>query len=378
MVPVNIALLGATGSIGRQTLNVVRALPHQFRVVALAAGANTELLKRQLEEFRPDYYYHSPEAPPLSPPEGCRYLPLEEMAALPEADRVVLAVAGMAGLKPLLAALRAGQRVCLANKESVVTAGSLVNRLAEEHDAQILPVDSEHSAVWQCLHAEAQPATGIILTASGGPFRGFTREQLQTVTPEQALAHPSWTMGPKVTIDSATLINKGLEVIEAHWLFGMPFECIRVLVHPQSIVHSMVEFADGSLKAQLSWPDMRLPIQYALSFPERLPNPELPHLNWERLKSLDFSPPNHDLFPGLKLAINAGIRGDTFPAVLCAADEAAVELFLKKEIQFPDIVKLVKGALANHHPTSEPGEADILAADAWAREEVLSLAKGKT
>jgi len=377
MVTVNIVLLGSTGSIGRQTLNVVRALPRQFRVVALAAGANTELLERQLAEFRPDYYYHSPEAPPLSPPEGCRYLPLEEMAALAGVDRVVLAVAGMAGLKPLLAALRAGQQICLANKESVVTAGSIVNRLAEENNARILPVDSEHSAVWQCLHAEAQPATGIILTASGGPFRGFTREQLQTVTHEQALAHPSWTMGPKVTIDSATLINKGLEVIEAHWLFGMPFECIRVLIHPQSIVHSMVEFADGTLKAQLSWPDMRLPIQYALSFPERLSNPELPRLNWERVKSLDFSPPDYDLFPGLKLAVNAGIKGDTFPAVLCAADEAAVELFLKGKVKFPDIVNLVKGALANHRPVAGPGEEDILAADAWAREEVLSLAGGK-
>jgi 1-deoxy-D-xylulose-5-phosphate reductoisomerase len=377
MDPLKIALLGSTGSIGRQTLDIVRAMPHRFKVVALAAGGNTKLLAEQIAEFKPDYYCHAAGASLPDKPAGSRYLPLEEMAALPQAERVVLAVSGMAGLKPLLASLRAGKIVCLANKESIVTAGAIVNHLAEAHNARILPVDSEHSAIWQCLHAESEQVAKIILTASGGPFRQYSATELAAVTPRQALAHPSWSMGPKVTVDSATMLNKGLEVIEAHWLFGMPYENIKVLVHPQSIVHSIVEFYDGSFKAQLSMPDMRFPIQYALSFPDRLPNRELPQLDWEEISALHFEKVRHDLFPALRLAVNAGIRGKTYPAVLCAADEVAVNLFLEEKIGFADIVRLIEGALENHRPASEPDEAAIMAAEAWAREETLSLAGKK-
>jgi 1-deoxy-D-xylulose-5-phosphate reductoisomerase len=377
MDPLNIALLGSTGSIGRQTLDIVRTMPHYFKVVALAAGVNTKLLTDQIAEFKPDYYYHDAKVSLPDKPADCSYLPLEEMAALPQADRIVLAVSGMAGLKPLLASLRAGKIVCLANKESIVTAGAIVNHLAEVNNARILPVDSEHSAIWQCLHAESEQVSRIILTASGGPFRQCSATELAAVTPQQALAHPSWSMGPKVTIDSATMLNKGLEVIEAHWLFGMPFENIKVIVHPQSIVHSIVEFLDGSFKAQLSVPDMRFPIQYALSFPGRLPNRELPQLDWEELNNLHFEKVRHDLFPALRLAVNAGIKGKTYPAVLCAADEVAISLFLAGKIGFTDIVGLIEGALANHSPSSEPDEAAIMTAEAWAREETLSLAGKK-
>jgi 1-deoxy-D-xylulose-5-phosphate reductoisomerase len=243
--------------------------------------------------------------------------------------------------------------------------------------ARILPVDSEHSAIWQCLQGEKTKARRIILTASGGPFRRYPRKRMAAITAAEALHHPTWKMGAKVTVDSATLMNKGLEVIEARWLFGMPIDDITVLVHPQSIIHSMVEFHDGSVKAQLSWPDMRLPIQYALSYPDRPENPALPRLDWDKIKSFTFEPPDMDKFPCLRLAIEAGREGGTCPAVLCAADEAAVDLFLAGRIKFLDIPRLVSRALEKHQKINHPSIEEIFTLDAWGREIVLNLVKGE-
>ena len=261
---------------------------------------------------------------------------------------MVIATSGKAGLLATIAAVKAGKKVAIANKEPLVMAGEIITRAAKQSGAQILPIDSEHSAIWQCLNGESQPPKRIILTASGGPFRGFSPEQLAKVTPQQALQHPSWQMGKKVTIDSATLMNKGLEIMEAHWLFGIPIENIDIIIHPQSIIHSMVEFTDGSFKAQLSFPDMRLPIQYALTYPERVANPELPQLDWHKIKGLTFEPPDLLRFPCLELAIKAARTGGTNPTALCAADEVAVELFLKRAIKFTDIAALVEQIVQEH------------------------------
>ena len=255
-------------------------------------------------------------------------------------------------------------------------AGDIITSEANLNSARILPIDSEHSAIWQCLRGETKELAQLILTASGGPFRHYSPAQLNGVTVEQALKHPSWQMGKKVTIDSATLMNKGLEVIEAHWLFDMPLDSIRIVIHPQSIIHSMVEFVDGSVKAQLSYPDMRLPIQYALSYPERLPNPQLPKLNWENINSLTFEQPDFDNFPCLRLAIEAGRKGGTCPAVLCAADEIAVELFLSRRIKFTDFAHLVERTLEQHQVITHPTLNEIMEADGWARQKVSQLATG--
>ncbi len=368
-----LAVLGSTGSIGRQTLEVVRAFPHRFRIIGLAASKNLDLLAKQVNEFKPRFVYSQDREALSHLNIECDFLPLEEMASYPQIDTVVVATSGQSGLLPTVAAVKAGKNVALANKESLVMAGEIIINEAKLNKAQILPVDSEHSAIWQCLKGENQKAAQLILTASGGPFRHFSPAQLSEVTVEQALEHPSWQMGRKVTIDSATLMNKGLEVIEAHWLFDMPFDNIRVLIHAQSIIHSLVEFIDGSVKAQLSYPDMRLPIQYALSYPERLPNPELPRLNWDSLSRLTFEQPDFSRFPCLNLAIEAGKKGGTYPAVLCAADEVAVELFLSQRIKFTDIAYLVKQTLEQHQPVAQPTLEEILTADAWTREKVTQL-----
>ncbi len=367
-----VAVLGSTGSIGRQTLEVISALPHHLALIGLAAGKNAELLAEQINQFQPRFvHFQGKEAPPTNV--KYKFLSLEEMASHPEVDTVVIATSGKWGLEPTLAAVKAGKRVALANKESLVMAGDIITYEAELNGAQIIPVDSEHSAIWQCLEGESQKAAQLILTASGGPFYNYSPDQLAKVTPEQALKHPSWKMGRKVTIDSATLMNKGLEVIEAHWLFNMPFDNIKVLIHPQSIVHSMVEFIDGSVKAQLGYPDMRLPIQYALSYPERLANPQLPRLNWDNIKELSFEPPDFVTFPCLKLAIEAGRKGGTYPAVLCAADEVAVEFFLSGHIKFTAIARLVEQALEEHQSIAHPTLDEIMAADDWGREKVTRL-----
>jgi len=372
-----LAILGSTGSIGRQTLEVAQALPHKFHIVGLAAGSNINLLAKQINEFKPRFvYYQDRKAHACLNSAECEFLSLEDIASHPQVDTVVIATSGKSGLSPTLAAIRAGKRVALANKETLVMAGEIITQQAKLNTAQILPIDSEHSAIWQCLNNEAQRAAQLILTASGGPFRGYSPSRLEEVTAKQALRHPSWRMGRKVTIDSATLMNKGLEVIEAHWLFSMPFDNIKVLIHPQSIVHAMVEFADGSIKAQLSYPDMRLPIQYALSYPERLPNPQLPTLNWSAISNLTFEQPDFDTFSCLNLAIEAGRKGGTYPAVLCAADEVAVESFLSQRIKFIDINHFVEQVLEQHQVVAHPTLEEIMAADAWAREKVLQLITG--
>ena len=368
-----IAILGSTGSIGRQALDVIRALPDELKVAALTGNKNLELLERQISEFQPKMFYSSVK-PDIS--YSGEFLSAEEIASHPEVDCVIVATAGNTGLSPTLAALQAGKTVALASKEVLVMAGEIIVREASLHQAQILPIDSEHSAIWQCLQGEENKPQRIYLTASGGPFYHYSQSQLTEVTPEQALQHPVWKMGRKVTIDSATLMNKGLEVIEAHWLFSFPFDSIEILIHPQSIVHSMVEFMDGSLKAELGWPDMRLPIQYALSYPQRWSNSELPRLDWNKVQSLDFEPVDHDKFPCLKLAIEAGKSGGTYPAVLCAADEVAVHHFLRRRISYTDIAKVVQKTLEQHQSIGQPSLEEILAAEDWAREYATRFSLG--
>lgn len=363
-----LAVLGSTGSIGRQTLEVVSAFPDRFEVVALACGENVPLLKEQVAEFKPKLVC-TELAAGAEENLGATRLPLEEIASHPDVDLVVIATSGKAGLGATLAAIRAGKKVALANKEVLVMAGGIVVAEAQKYDVEIVPIDSEHSAIWQCLNGEERRAVSkLILTASGGPFRQSTLAQLAAVTPKDALNHPTWRMGIKVTIDSATLMNKGMEVIEAHWLFDIPYSQIEVVVHPQSIIHSIVEFVDGSAKAQLSLPDMRLPIQYALTHPERWESPFREGIDFGSIVSFDFEPVDLDKFPCLKLAMEAGERGGTYPAVLSAADEVAVELFLAKKIGFPDIAAVVARTLDCHDVISYPSIEDIFAADTWARE----------
>ena len=360
-----IAILGSTGSIGQQALEVIRALADRFQVMGLAGGKDLELLQRQISEFQPKVFYSL--AKPDFGYEG-EFLSMEEIASHSEVDIVIIATSGKAGLSPTLAALKAGKVVALANKESLVMAGELLINEAKLHQAKILPIDSEHSAIWQCLQGEENKPQRLFLTASGGAFYRYSQSQLSEVTVEQALHHPTWKMGKKVTIDSATLMNKGLEAIEAHWLFAIPFESIEILIHPQCIIHSIVEFVDGSMKAQLSLPDMRLPIQYALSHPQRWPNSELPHLDLSKIQSLNFELVDYDKFPCLKLALDAGKMGGTYPAVLCAADEVAVDLFLNSKVTFTDIPRIVEKTLEQHDSIAQPSLEEILAADAWARE----------
>jgi len=360
-----VAILGSTGSIGRQALDVIRTRPDELEVVALTGNKNLTLLKSQINEFRPKMFY-APGNPEIS--YNGEFLSVEEIASHPEVDFVIVSTAGKAGLSPTLAALQAGKTVALANKEVLVMAGEIIVREVSHNRARILPIDSEHSAIWQCLRGEDNKPRRLFLTASGGPFYRFPQAQLAGITPEQTLRHPVWKMGRKVTIDSATLMNKGLEVIEAHWLFSFPFDSIEILIHPQSIVHSMVEFTDGSLKAQLSSPDMRVPIQYALSYPQRWSNSELPRLDWSKIDSLNFEPVDYARFPCLKAAIDAGRSGGTYPAVLCAADEVAVELFLSHRISFTDIASIVESTLEQHQNIAQPSLEDIVVADEWARE----------
>lgn len=361
-----LAILGSTGSIGQQTLEIARAFPERLKVAGLAAGQNLALLTHQVEEFKPELVSFQGEGTGEHP--GCLQVSLEELASHSDVDMVVVATSGQAGLAPTLAAIRAGKAVALANKEVLVMAGEIVTAEARRYGVEIIPIDSEHSAIWQCLRGErGTEVSRLILTASGGAFRDWAVEDLAKVTPEEALRHPTWRMGRKVTVDSATLMNKGMEVIEAHWLFGLPFPRIEVVMHRESIVHSMVEFADGSVKAQLSPADMRLPIQFALSYPERWANPALPKLDLVAVGNLSFAAVDLKRYPCLSLAHQAGERGGTYPAVLCAADEVGVALFLQGRIGFQDIARVVEEALAKHKGIDHPSLDDIMAADAWAR-----------
>lgn len=376
----NIVILGSTGSIGTQALDIVARMPGRFRVVGLAANNNVERLAEQANTHGAGDVCIG-DGPGLADALGARlagrntrvHAGVEGMCALatlPEADLVVVAVAGAIGIRPTHAALSAGKDIALASKEVLVAAGEHTMRLARETGAAILPIDSEHSALFQCIQgAPPNSVEKLFLTASGGPFRATPKEQLADVTPEQALKHPTWNMGGLVTINSATLMNKGLEIIEARWLFGVPADDIEVVVHPQSIVHSLVRFRDGSVLAQLGLPDMRLPIQYALVYPERV-DTGLPRLDLTACGSLTFGAPDLEKFPALRLARRAAAQGGTQPAVMNAANEEAVGLFLERRLRFPDIMGAVERAMDRHaasHVTPEPTYENVLEADAWAR-----------
>ena len=370
-----IVVLGSTGSIGRQTLDIVRAFPEEFDVVGLAAGVNHDLFHQQVAEFRPRYVFCID--PPHAPPAKARFLPMEEMVCLPEVEVVMAATTGAAGLVPILNALQCGKAVALSNKEPIVMAGPILKEWESRFGGVILPVDSEPSAIWQCLQGESGSIRRLIITASGGPFRTMPLDELGSVTPEQALRHPTWQMGPKITIDSATLMNKAFEVIESHWLFDVPWQDIEVVIHPQSTIHSMVEFADGSVKAQMGPPSMRLPIQYALFYPERLRNPDdslIPRLDTGIAQSLDFRPMEPARYPCFTLALATAQRGGAYPAVLSAADEVAVTSFLEGKIGFTDIHRVVETVVDAHTPTSAANLEDLLAADQWATREARRVA----
>ena len=369
-----IVVLGATGSIGRQTLDIVRAFPDEFEVVGLSGGRNTELLKQQFAEFRPPHVWSAAAGPDEFA--GASFTPMEQMVALNGVDQVMVALMGSVGLTPTLAALAAGKSVALSNKEPIVMAGKLIKEYEAKYGGRVLPVDSEPSAIWQCLQGEDNEILRLLITASGGPFRTTPLEEMEDVTPERALRHPTWRMGQKITIDSATLMNKAFEVIESHWLFAVPWERIEVVVHPQSTIHSMVEFADGSVKAQMGPPDMRLPIQYALFYPQRLPNPMIPRLDTSIPHSLNFDPLEPERYPCFSLAIEAGKRGGTYPTVLSAADEVAVKAFLDGKISYGGIRRLIERTLEEHEPLSGDDVGDVLQADAWASARAAELARG--
>lgn len=371
-----ISLLGSTGSIGTQTLDIVRNHPDRFRVCALSAGKNEELMERQIREFHPEIavLYEEEAARSLRERVGdtsCRILSgmdgLIEAATMPGADLVLGAIVGMIGIRPVIAAVTEGKDVALANKETLVCAGHLIMPLAKEMKVQILPVDSEHSAIFQSLRGGAKgEAEEILLTASGGPFRGKKKEELESMRAGDALKHPNWDMGPKVTIDSASLVNKGLEVMEASWLFNMPPEKIRILVHPQSIIHSMVQFRDGAIIAQLGTPDMHLPIQYALSYPERIPL-EGKRVDFFELGKLTFEEPDTDTFRGLALALKAAKKGGSLPTVFNAANEEAVRLFLEDRISFLGIPRVIEEAMDRIAFTENPSVDDIMEIEAETR-----------
>jgi 1-deoxy-D-xylulose-5-phosphate reductoisomerase len=370
---IRLAILGSTGSIGRQTLEVVRSLPDRFDVVALAAGSNVTLLEEQAREFRPELVYTDREPEYIKERISSGRIKsdwafMEDMAAHPGVDVVVVGTVGAAGLSPTLAAVAAGKAVAIANKEVLVMAGHIVTAEAKKTGAELRPIDSEHSAIWQCLWGEDPGSVErIVITASGGALRDTPRDELARVTAEDALKHPNWQMGQKITVDSATLLNKGLECIEARWLFDIPLDRIEVLLHRESIVHSLVEFRDGSLKAQLGAPDMRLPIQCALTYPERLPGVTVPRLDLRRIGSLTFGTPDHRRYPCLALALEAGRRGGTYPAVLAAADEIAVQNFLGGHIRYTDIALVIEETMNRHTGHANPSLDQVLEADTWAR-----------
>jgi len=381
-----VILLGSSGSIGESTCKVARALPDKMKIVGLGVAKSTEKLLEQAKEFGVKALAVSdPQAAEKVKsklPAGAKFFPgaegLARMVEETEADMVLVAIVGTAGLAPALAALRSGKDLAVASKEILVLAGSAVMAEAKKRKRQVLPVDSEHNAIFQCLQgANEKEVRKVILTASGGPFRQSRAAELEKVTVAQALKHPTWSMGKKITIDSATMFNKGLEMIEAHWLFGLPMKQVEVVVHPQSIVHSMVEFIDGSVLAQLSVTDMCFPIQYAVTFPERMPS-GLPPLDLAKLGSLTFEAPDEKRFPALRLAREAGEAGGTLPGVFNAANEVAVEAFLAEQIPFPRIWGIVEEVMQKHIHISSPDLEAIIEADRWARSEAkLRLEKRK-
>ena len=379
MLERKIGILGSTGSIGTQTLEIVRSNP-DFKVIALAAGSNVDLMEKQAREFQPELCVMWTE-------EAAKELRLRlsdtsvtvlagmdgllTLAVMPEIQILVTAIVGMIGLRPTIAAIEAGKIIALANKETLVTAGHIIMPLAAKMEVPILPVDSEHSAIFQSMCGQSRKKVSkILLTASGGPFRGKKRQELIDITVEDALKHPNWSMGRKITIDSATLVNKGLEVIEAKWLFEVEPENIQVVVHPQSVIHSMVEYVDGAVIAQLGVPDMKLPIQYALTYPDRRPM-EGKKLDFYELSSMTFEKPDTDTFRGLSMAYDAIAAGGSMPTVFNAANEKAVSLFLNREIKFLEIYDLIQGAMNNHKVKENPTVEEILEAEAEAYEYIV-------
>ena len=370
-----VILLGSSGSIGESTCKVARALPEKMKIVGLAVAKSTDRLLEQAQEFgvRALAVSDAQAAENVKNrlPSGAKFYSgpdgLTRMVEETQADMVLVAIVGTAGLAPALAALQSGKDLAVASKEILVLAGSAVMAEAKKKGKQILPVDSEHNAIFQCLHgANGKEVRKVILTASGGPFRQSSSQEMEKVTVAQALKHPTWSMGKKITIDSATMFNKGLEMIEAHWLFGLPMSRVDVVVHPQSIVHSMVEFIDGSVLAQLSVTDMCFPIQYAVTYPERMPS-GLPPLDLAKLGSLSFEAPDEKRFPALRLAREAGEAGGTLPGVFNAANEVAVEAFLEGRISFPRIWGMVESVMQEHRTEKNPNLESIVAADQWAR-----------
>ena len=372
-----LVILGATGSIGESALKVARDIPERMEIVGLAANSNVEKLAAAANETRAQSICLVDETKIDALQRALAYKPrifagqegLREIACLTNAEMVLVAIVGTGGLRPALAAIEAGKDLAVASKEILVMAGEIVMREARDNDVNVLPVDSEHNAIFQCLEGKSSlDVRRIILTASGGPFRETPRKDFNSIIPEQALKHPTWNMGPKITIDSATLFNKGLEMIEAHWLFGVEMKRVEVVIHPQSIVHSMVEFADGSTLAQLSYSNMCFPIQYAVTWPDRVPN-TLPPLDFSKLSRLEFFTPRYDDFPALNLARRAGETGGTLPAVMNAANEVAVAGFLDRQVRFPDIWQIVEEVMNRHTPVAHPDLDAILQADQWARKE---------
>ena len=377
-----IGVMGSTGSIGTQTLEIVRSYPDKLKVVALAAGKNVDLLEKQIREFKPSYaVMWSEEAAEdlkqrvadLDVKIGCGMDGLLEMAVLEEMEILVTAIVGMIGIRPTIEAIKHHKDIALANKETLVTAGHIIMPLAKENHVSILPVDSEHSAIFQSLQGNRRDQVKrILLTASGGPFRGKKRDELANMTVEDALKHPNWSMGRKITIDSSTLVNKGLEVMEAKWLFDVELDDIQVLVHPQSIIHSAVEYQDGAVIAQLGVPDMKLPIQYALFYPDRLPM-QGKKLDLFEVGTMTFEKPDMETFEGLQLAFQAAKAGGSMPTVYNAANEMAVSLFLDKKIRFLQITEMIREAMQHHKVIDQPDVEQILETEAYAREQVMSV-----
>ena len=378
-----VVILGATGSIGESALKVARDIPERMEIVGLAANSNAQKLAEAANEIRPESVCLVDETKIDILRKALNYEPrifigeegLREIACLTNAEMVLVAIVGTGGLRPALAAIEAGKDLAVASKEILVMAGEIVMREARENGVHVLPVDSEHNAIFQCLDGRSSEVRRIILTASGGPFRETPANEFINLTAEQALKHPTWNMGPKITIDSATLFNKGLEMIEAHWLFGVEMKHVEVVIHPQSIVHSMVEFADGSTLAQLSYSDMCFPIQYAVTWPDRVPN-TLPPLDFGKLSKLEFFTPRYDDFPALNLARCAGETGGTLPAVMNAANEIAVAAFLDRQVPFTRIWQTVQEVMDQHTSVAHPDLDEILRADQWARAEAAKTLEG--
>lgn len=370
-----LVVLGSTGSTGIQALDIVRAFPDEFRVVGLAARRSYDLLSAQIAEFSPEYIYFegADDGRASLASNGCTSCSMEEMVALPQVDLVVCATVGDVALRPTIAGIEAGKQIVMVNKESIVMAGPTLMDLARTHGVELMPADSEPNAIWQCIRGEDKTVSKLIITASGGAFRDFDPDSLPHVTPTQALNHPTWDMGPKITVDSATLMNKAFEVIESRWLFDMDWEDIEVVIHPQSLIHSMVEFVDGSVKAQISQPDMRLPIQYSMFYPQRMSNGSIRRFDPVGVGELTFERLDSRRYPCFELALEVAKRGGTWPACLSGADEAAVAAFLGGRIKFTDIPVVIERALDDFTPVLDPTVEEIVDASRWGKERIARI-----